>query len=102
MEKTKKTKKRKTTDKLDGECDLEPIETGKLTEEKEKMVKEKKRLRKKVSSLIKMQKKQQAMGIVRGLDDWKPWGQEAQVKVCNVLIVPTNITGKISSFHVMT
>ncbi|XP_061353231.1 DNA-directed RNA polymerase 1B, mitochondrial-like isoform X2 [Gastrolobium bilobum] len=82
MEKTKKTKEKRTpVGKPDGDSDLAPVKEGKLTEEKERMVKEQKRLRKKVASLIKKQKKQQAMGIVRGQDDWKPWGQEAQVKV---------------------
>ncbi|RDX62299.1 DNA-directed RNA polymerase 2B, chloroplastic/mitochondrial, partial [Mucuna pruriens] len=56
-------------------------ERGKLTEENEEMDKKKNRLRKRVAGLMKKQKKQQAMGIVRGQDDWKPWGQEAQVKV---------------------
>ncbi|KAJ1423067.1 DNA-directed RNA polymerase, phage-type [Sesbania bispinosa] len=82
MEKTKKTKEKVTaTDKSDGESDLAPVKRGKLTEEKEKLDNELKRLGRKVTGLIKKQKKQQAMGIVRGKDDWKPWGQEAQVKV---------------------
>lgn len=85
LEKTKE--KKKTTDKFDGESDLAPLKSGKLPEEKEKLEKDQKRLRKKLSSLIKKQKKQQALGIVRRRDDWKPWGQESQVKVCNVFIV---------------
>lgn len=91
MEKTKE--KKTTTGKSVGESDLALVERGKLTEEKEKLDKEQKRLRRKVATLIKKQKQQQAMGIVRGRDDWKPWGQEAQVKVCNVCcIVPMNNT----------
>ncbi|KAF1871900.1 hypothetical protein Lal_00012117 [Lupinus albus] len=87
MEETKKTKeKRSTTVNPDGESDLEPKERDKLIEQKEKMVNDQKRLRKKVASLIKKQKKQQAMGIVRGLDDRKPWGQEGQVKVGSRLV----------------
>lgn len=83
MEKTKK--KTKATDNCEGESDLAPVKKGKLTEEeKVKLDKEKKRLRRKLNSLIKKQKNQQALGIVRGRDDWKPWGQEAQVKVCNI------------------
>ncbi|CAL0313032.1 unnamed protein product [Lupinus luteus] len=87
MESTKKTKeKRSTTINPDGESDLEPKERDKLTEQKEKVANDQKRLRKKVASLIKKQKKQQAMGIVRGLDDRKPWGQEGQVKVGSRLV----------------
>ncbi|XP_027345031.1 DNA-directed RNA polymerase 1, mitochondrial-like isoform X2 [Abrus precatorius] len=82
MEKTTKMREQRTTaDKSDGESDLAPGESGKLTEDKEKMDKKQKRLRKRVANLIKKQKKQQAMGIVRGQDEWKPWGQEAQAKV---------------------
>ncbi|KAL1370451.1 hypothetical protein HN51_000714 [Arachis hypogaea] len=80
MEKTKNTKSA-NADKPDGGCAPESIETGKLKEEKEKMAKDQKRLRKKVSMLMKKQKQQQVLGIVRGLDASKPWGQEGQVKV---------------------
>ncbi|KAK7275063.1 hypothetical protein RIF29_16170 [Crotalaria pallida] len=79
---TKKNNKKSTAiNEADGESNLASIERGNLTEEQEKMVKDQNKLRKKVSSLIKKQKMQQAMGIVRGLDDWKPWGQDAKVKV---------------------
>lgn len=82
MEKSKA--KKTATDKSDNESVPEPVKSDNLTaEEKEKLDKEEKRIRKKVASLIKKQKKQQAMGIVRGRDQAKPWGQEAQVKVCN-------------------
>ncbi|OIV93790.1 hypothetical protein TanjilG_03753 [Lupinus angustifolius] len=87
MEETKKKKdKRSITANPDEESDIGLTERGKLTEEKEKMVKDQQRLRKKVASLIKKQKKQQAMGIVRGVDDRKPWGQEGQVKVGSRLV----------------
>ncbi|XP_050872473.1 DNA-directed RNA polymerase 1B, mitochondrial [Lathyrus oleraceus] len=80
MEKSKA--KKTATDKSDNESVPEPVKSDNLTaEEKEKLDKEEKRIRKKVASLIKKQKKQQAMGIVRGRDQAKPWGQEAQVKV---------------------
>lgn len=81
MRMTKKKKKGTTTEEPDGEFDHATIENGKLTEEKEKMIKENNKIRKKVSSLTKKQKMQQAMGVIRGLDDWKPWGREAQAKV---------------------
>ncbi|KAH1053177.1 hypothetical protein GLYMA_08G263000v4 [Glycine max] len=59
-----------------------PVEQrGELTEENGEMDKKQSRLRKRVAALMKKQKKLQAMGIVRGQDDWKAWGQEAQVKV---------------------
>ncbi|KAL2344235.1 hypothetical protein Fmac_005520 [Flemingia macrophylla] len=60
-----------------------PVEQrgGKQAEENDEMDKKQSRLRKKVAGLIKKQKKQQAIGVVRGQDNWKPWGQEAQVKV---------------------
>ncbi|MED6149138.1 DNA-directed RNA polymerase 1B, mitochondrial [Stylosanthes scabra] len=80
MEKTKTTKST-NVDKPAGACDPESVEKDKLTEDKEKAAKDQKRLRKKVSMLMKKQKKQQALGIVRGLDPSKPWGQEGQVKV---------------------
>lgn len=70
--------KRTTTDKS---SHVAPQVQG--GEENEEMDKKKNRLRKRVAGLMKKQKKQQAMGIVRGQDEWRPWGQEAQVKVCN-------------------
>ncbi|KAK7250654.1 hypothetical protein RIF29_33212 [Crotalaria pallida] len=78
MEKTKK--KKSASVNPDGESELA------TEEEKEKMVKDQKKLRKRVASLLKKQKKQQAMGIVRGQDDQKPWGQEAQIKVGSRLV----------------
>ena len=89
MEGTKKnkTKKKSTiTDNPAGEFYLATTERGNLTDEQEKIVKEQNKLRKKVSSLVKKQKMQQAIGIIRGLDEWKPWGHEAQVKVCYLCI----------------
>ncbi|KAF1869267.1 hypothetical protein Lal_00020944 [Lupinus albus] len=87
MEKTKKNnKKSTTTDKPDIEFDHAAIERDNLAEDQTKMVKDQSKLRKKVSTLMKKQKMQQAMGIVSGQDDWKPWGQECQVKVGSRLI----------------
>ncbi|KAG4940831.1 hypothetical protein AAZX31_16G084200 [Glycine max] len=61
---------------------LAPVEqSGKLTEENGEMEQKQSRLRKRVAGLMKKQKKLQAMGIIGRQDDWKTWGQEAQVKV---------------------
>lgn len=85
MEKTKV--KKATSHKSDSDSVPAPVKGENLTaEENEKLAKEEKRLRNKVASLIKKQKKQQALGIVKGRDQAKPWGQEAQVKVCNIWI----------------
>lgn len=59
------------------------VQKGRVIEEDEETEKKKTKLRKKVAGLMKKQKRQQAMGLVRDQDDWKPWGQEAQVKVCD-------------------
>lgn len=93
MTKKKRKKKGTTTEEPDGEFYHAAIENGKLSDEKEieEKVKQKNKVHKKVSSLIKQQKMQQVMGIIKGLDDWKPWGQEARAKVCHVLMfVPVN------------
>ncbi|KAK2354811.1 DNA-directed RNA polymerase 1B, mitochondrial [Trifolium repens] len=82
MEKSKV--KKTTTEKSDSESVPAPVNL--TAEEKKKLEKEEKRIRKKVANLLKKQKKQQAMGIVRGRDQTKPWGQEAQVKVGSRLI----------------
>lgn len=71
--------KRTTTDKSSDLARV--VQGGKQTEENEEMDKKQNILRKRVAGLIKKQKKQQAMRVVRGQDNWKPWGQEAQVKV---------------------
>lgn len=83
-----KTKQKKATShKSDSDSVPAPVKSENLTAEgKEKLAKEEKRLRNKVASLIKKQKKQQALGIVKGRDQAKPWGQEAQVKVGSRLI----------------
>ncbi|XP_019429435.1 PREDICTED: DNA-directed RNA polymerase 1B, mitochondrial-like [Lupinus angustifolius] len=87
MEKTKKNNKKNTnTDMPDVEFDRAAIERDNLAEDQTKKVKDQSKLRKKVSTLMKKQKMQQAMGIVSGQDDWKPWGQESQVKVGSRLI----------------
>ncbi|XP_047170921.1 DNA-directed RNA polymerase 1B, mitochondrial isoform X1 [Vigna umbellata] len=57
------------------------VQRGRVIEEDEETEKKKTKLRKRVAGLMKKQKRQQAMGLVRDQDDWKPWGQEAQVKV---------------------
>ncbi|XP_057448046.1 DNA-directed RNA polymerase 1B, mitochondrial-like [Lotus japonicus] len=88
MTKKKRKKNGTTTEEPDGEFYHAAIENGKLSDEKEKeeKVKQKNKVHKKVSSLIKQQKMQQVMGIIKGLDDWKPWGQEARAKVgCRVM-----------------
>jgi len=59
------------------------VQSERVIEEDEETEKKKSKLRKRVAGLMKKQKKRQAMGIVRGQDVWKPWGQEAQVKVCD-------------------
>lgn len=46
------------------------------------VTKEQEKLRKKVTILMKKQRLHQVRGIVKEHDDTKPWGQEAQVKVC--------------------
>lgn len=40
------------------------------------------KLRKKVTNLVKKKKLQQVRHIVKQQDQLKPWGQDAQVKVC--------------------
>lgn len=77
LEKTKK-KKNLTDDK--SEDISEP-----LANELEKVNKEKEKIRKKVTSLIKKQKLHQVRKIVKQQDNSKPWGQDAHVKVCDVL-----------------
>lgn len=39
-------------------------------------------LRKKVTNLMKKQKVHQVRKIIKGQDDSRPWGQDAQAKVC--------------------
>lgn len=51
-------------------------------EETEPVAKAQDRLRKKVNDLMKKQKLRQVREIVKHHDDSKPWGQDAQVKVC--------------------
>ncbi|XAR65326.1 DNA-directed RNA polymerase [Bertholletia excelsa] len=50
-------------------------------ERSDSRVKEQQRLRKKVTILMKKQKLQRVRAIVKSHDDFKPWGQDAQVKV---------------------
>ncbi|KAL9327326.1 hypothetical protein ACSQ67_007971 [Phaseolus vulgaris] len=78
-------REKKTT--ADNSSHLAPaVQSGKVTGETEEMEQKKNKLRKRVAGLMKKQKRRQAMGIVRGQDYWKPWGQEAQVKVGSRLI----------------
>lgn len=55
-----------------------------MADGEEKSVKDQEKLRKKVTSLIKKQKLRQVRSIVKGHDDSKPWGQDAQAKVCEL------------------
>lgn len=71
MEKTKK--KNETKNKEDEEGD----ESNTVTTEQEK-------LRKKVTDLIKKQKLPAVRRIVKGQDDFKPWGQDARAKVYTI------------------
>jgi len=76
------TREKRTT--ADNSSNLAPAaQKGKVIGENEEIEKKKSKLRKRVASLMKKQKTRQAIGIVRGQDDWKPWGQEAQAKVCD-------------------
>ncbi|KAF8389877.1 hypothetical protein HHK36_024395 [Tetracentron sinense] len=54
--------------------------------ESESVNREQEKLRKKVTNLMKKQKLQQVRQIVKGQDDSKPWGQDAQAKVGSHLI----------------
>jgi len=49
--------------------------------EGDSLTKEQESLRKKVTNLMKKHKLHQVRKIVKGQDDSKPWGQEAQAKV---------------------
>lgn len=55
-----------------------------MIEGQEKPIKEQEKLRNKVTKLMKKQKVHQVRGILKEQDDMEPWGQEAQVKVCDV------------------
>lgn len=70
LEKTKKKKADKNNEDEGGESDI-------ITTEQEK-------LRKKVTNLIKKQKLPAVRQIVKGQDDFKPWGQDAKAKVCMI------------------
>ncbi|KAH7840574.1 hypothetical protein Vadar_018774 [Vaccinium darrowii] len=50
-------------------------------EESDPVVKDEQKLRKKVNVLMKKQKVQQVRAIVKEHEDFKPWGQDGQVKV---------------------
>lgn len=81
LEKTKKNRK-KSNDKPDGDSDP-------ATEE---CITEQDKLRKKVAMLMKKQKMQKAIQIVKKHDDIKPWGQEGHVKVCCApMSIPMNM-----------
>lgn len=57
-----------------------------IGEEGDSVTKEQQFLRKKVTLLMKQQKLHQVRKIVKGQDDSKPWGQDAQAKVGSRLI----------------
>ena len=59
------------------------------------VTKEQQFLRKKVTLLMKQQKLHQVRKIVKGQDDSKPWGQDAQAKVC---ILPGSYTIELLFF----
>ncbi|KAF7808990.1 DNA-directed RNA polymerase 1B, mitochondrial-like [Senna tora] len=75
LEKTKKNNKKKSmiNDKSDEESDPATVAECNQTDRD--------KLRKKVAFLMKKQKMQKAMLIIKKHDDFKPWGQEAHVKV---------------------
>ncbi|KAF8378527.1 hypothetical protein HHK36_029870 [Tetracentron sinense] len=54
--------------------------------ESDPVTNEQEKLRKKVTNLMKKQKLHQVRRIVKGQDDFKPWGQDAQAKVGSHLI----------------
>ncbi|KAL4383011.1 hypothetical protein GQ457_15G004450 [Hibiscus cannabinus] len=70
-----KTKKKNTADQKTS------TESEPETDEPEKLIKNKEKLRKRVTQLMKKQKVHQVREIVKGHDISKPWGQEAHVKV---------------------
>ena len=52
--------------------------------ESTEFIKEEEKLRKKVIDLMKKQKVTAVRGILKGLDDTKPWGPVMKTKVCIV------------------
>ncbi|WOK92644.1 DNA-directed RNA polymerase 1B, mitochondrial-like [Canna indica] len=70
LEKTRKKKKEKRSEEVEDE----------IVSEEQAL------LRKKVTELMKKQKLHQVRKIVRGQDDSKPWGQDAQAKVGSRLL----------------
>lgn len=52
--------------------------------ESTEVIKEEEKLRKKVIDLMKKQKLAAVRGILKGLDDTKPWGPVMKTKVCIV------------------
>ncbi|KVI05303.1 DNA-directed RNA polymerase, helix hairpin domain-containing protein [Cynara cardunculus var. scolymus] len=67
--------KRKTTLNESPDDDLEAVNNEQQIQ----------KLRKKVTLLVKKKKLQQVRHIVKQQDELKPWGQDAQVKVCTLL-----------------
>lgn len=59
-----------------------PASSKDLNMESDSPTKEQEKLKKKVTNLMKKQKLHQVRSIVKEHDHGKPWGQEAQVKVC--------------------
>lgn len=64
-----KTKKKPVKDKKNEDAEIDSV------------TKEQEFLRKKVTNLMKKNKLHQVRKIVKGQDDSRPWGQEAQAKV---------------------
>lgn len=56
--------------------------TKDLDKESDSPTEQQDKLRKKVTNLMKKQRLHQVRSIVKEHDHGKPWGQEAQVKVC--------------------
>ncbi|XP_043692088.1 DNA-directed RNA polymerase 2, chloroplastic/mitochondrial-like isoform X2 [Telopea speciosissima] len=77
-----KTKRKTDKDKKHQERESDPV----VIEEERLRNIEQERLRKKVNNLMKKQKLQQLRHVLKGQDDSKPWGQDAQAKVGSRLI----------------
>lgn len=73
-------------------------------EEPDPGAKDQERLRKKVQLLMKKQKLQQVRRIVSRQDDLKSWGQDAQIKVADIMHIlsPPPYISVCVSVHVQT
>ncbi|XP_028761873.1 DNA-directed RNA polymerase 1B, mitochondrial [Neltuma alba] len=88
LDKTKKSKKKKSTTTVSPDGQSNPATPGEcnVIEDSEKVASEQDKLRKKVANLMKKQKIRKATALVKTFDASKPWGQEGQVKVGSHLI----------------